>query len=193
MSQASSDLPLDKIEAARAMGLVVCLRFLLWGAAVGALTGFGLIQAGRFPALLSYLAFPMMLAIYLAGTGQVLLLLRLEGHVSRALALAPVLAVGLLCAPAVLKSPSAVAAVLGVALAIYLQAFLRQARSYRHTRAVRWFALTARASLVFTLLSLLVPRLAGTVTVVGGLILALALVVGWQIWLAELRDSLARV
>lgn len=185
--------PYDKDQSARAMGLVVALRFLLWGSSVAALTGFALLQAGRFPELLKMLALPMLLAIYLLGTGQVLLMLRMSDWGSRLLALAPLAVISVMLLPSVLASPPAVALVLGVGLILYLGAFVRQVRQMNHLRAGRWFSLTRKGALGLTLAAVVVPNAASLLTVVGGMVLALATVLGWQIWLAELRDSLARL
>ncbi len=192
MSQERSEVVLTKIEVAQAMGLVVALRFLLWGAAVSAITGFALLQAGRFPQLLKVLSIPMLFAIYLLGTGHVLLLLRFSNRTARFLLLAPAIGLMTLTVSSVLTSPPLIAAVFGLSLLSYLVGFSRQVSELSYRRAASWFGLSSKATLCLTLIAVLVPGAAGVVSVVGGMVLALATAVGWQIWLAELRDSLAR-
>lgn len=173
------------------MGLVVALRFLLWGAAIGALIGFFLMQGARFPQLLRHLSLPMILSFYLLGTGHFLFVLRLSDWRGRILALVPALGIFALTIPAVATSPRAIVLALGISLALYLGAVVRQAGIFSHLRTVSWMSLTGKATLFVGVTALVVPTLAAQIAVFGGLALLLATTIGWQIWLAELRQSTA--
>ena len=173
------------------MGLVVALRFLLWGASIGALTGFFLMQGAHFPHLLRYLSLPMILSFYLLGTGHFLFILRLSDWRGRLLALVPAVGIFALTVPVIATSPRAITLSLGASLAFYLWAAIRQAGTLSHLRTVSWIGLTAKATLFVGLLALLLPSLAAQLAVFGGLALLLATTIGWQIWLAELRQSIA--
>lgn len=189
----SQERSLTKVEVAQAMGLVVALRFLLWGGAVSAVTGFALLQAGRFPQLLKLLSLPMLFAIYLLGTGHVLLLLRFSSRTARLLLLTPALGLIALALSSVLTSPPLIAAILGLSLLCYLAGFSRQVRDLSYLRAASWFRLSSKVAVGLTLIAILVPGAAALVSVVGGMVMALATAMGWRIWLAELRDRLAEV
>lgn len=191
MTQAPPREHLSNTELARSMGLVVAHRFLLWGSAVGALTGFFLIQGAHFPQLLRHLSFPMILAIYLLGTGYFLYILRLSDWTGRLLAVIPAGSVVLLGVPAVASRAQAVAMVLGGSLILYLWSVIRQARALGHIRTVGWLSRTGKAATAACVLALVTPGLASQIVVFCGLALALATTLGWQVWLAELRQSIA--
>lgn len=193
MSQEPSEAGLNKTEVAQAMGLVVALRFLLWGAALFALTGFALLQAGRFPQLLKFLSLPLLFAIYLLGTGHVLLLLRFSNRIARLLLLAPTLGLMVLTVTSALTSLPLIAGVSGLSLFSYLTGFSRQTGELAHPRAASWFRWSAKGAVGLSLIAVLVPGATALVCFAGGMVLALATTVGWRIWLAELRDSLARI
>jgi hypothetical protein len=172
------------------MGLVVALRFLSWGGAVSALCAALLLESGRFPGLQKVLSLPVLLALYLLTSGHVLLMLRLNDWTTRALAMGPLLTLGLLALPAARSSVLLVGLALGCGLWLYLGALLRQAHGLGHARGAAWF-LRTRQAVVVTTLACLVPAFALPAIVFGGMGLLGATMAGWRVWLRELRVGIA--
>jgi hypothetical protein len=173
------------------MGLVLALRMLTWGALVGlaALTLF--VEATRQPALLKYVTLPTLLAAYLAGTGQVLMLIRLSSWATRLMVFGPVLTLGLLFVPGLRSSAVLVCLAMGLGLWIYLGAFVRQAHALGHARSFDWFVRSRLALLALMALMAVLPNVAAQLTLFGGLIFVGATLAGWRLWLSELRLTIA--
>jgi hypothetical protein len=172
------------------MGLVVALRFLSWGGGVAALCGILLVESTRHPNLLGFLTLPCLLAFYLMASGQVLLLLRLSDWPARAMAMGPLLSLILLGLPAARVSSVMVCLALGLGLWLYLGAFCRQAANLGHPRAKAWFQRLRVGLVPVLVLAVAIPGAAGPATVIGSMVAFGALLVGWRIWLAELRQSI---
>ena len=176
----------------RLMGLVLALRFCCWGAGVGAVAIFLFVESTRYRGLLEYVTIPALLALYLLGTGNVLLLLRLQSPLMKGMALGgPLLTIGLLAWPGVASSAVLVSLSLGLGLWLYLGAFTAQAHALGHPRTWRWTRRLRWAVLLLLVGSAMLPHLAAPLMSVGGLVLLGATVAGWRIWLAELRLSIA--
>lgn len=171
------------------MGLVLALRFFSWGGGAALLCGLLFLEAARFPAVLGWLALPSMLAVYLAGTGQVLFLIRAVDGLTRVYALGPVVSFALLAIPQVRSEPLPIALALALGLWLYLAGFARQALKLGHPRAFRWFSRWHTAVLVGAALCL-VPGWAAPLATVGGTLALCALMAGWRIWIQELRLSI---
>jgi hypothetical protein len=172
------------------MGLVLALRFLCWGALAGAVSSLLFFEAVRQPSLLRLVALPTLFAFYLLACGQILLLIRLQDAAGRLLALGPLLSLGLLALPGVRQSPALICVSLILGLELYLSALARQAGQLEHGRAVSWFG---RLRLLAGALALpaLIPGVAAPLTLVAGPIVLGALLVGWRVWLMELRQGIA--
>jgi hypothetical protein len=59
------------------------------------------------------------------------------------------------------------------------------------SRAWDWFGRTRLALLALMALMAILPNVAAQMAVVGGLVFVGATLVGWRVWLAELRDAIA--
>jgi hypothetical protein len=178
-------------QLARLMGLVLALRFLSWGGALAGACAVLLVESLRHPGLLSYLTLPVLLAFYLLSSGQVLLLVRLAGWPTKALALGPLVSLALICLPAARSSPKWVGLALALGLWLYLGGFVRQAQALNHPRAAAWFGRWRLAILPSVALAVAVPGAAAPAGLFGGMLALGALLAGWRIWLAELRQSIA--
>lgn len=177
-------------QLGRMMGLVVALRFFLWGSAVGAIALVLFIESFRSQALLNSVTIPALLALYLLGTGQVLFLIRLATWSSRCLALGPVISVALLAIPGLAASATLVSMALGLGLWIYLGAFVRQASALGHGRAWSWYVRLRLFLLVILAFTGLMPTVAAPLFSLSGIVFVGATVAGWRIWLNELRVSI---
>ncbi len=188
-SQAEIQSRLANAHLARLMGMVLSLRFFSWGGVTALLCGVLFLEANRYPAILGWLGLPALLAVYLAGTGQVLFLIRSVDGLTRAFSLGPLLTVALLSVAPLRTSPTVVALLLALGLWLYLAGFARQAMRLGHARAFRWFSRWHTAVLVGAVLCL-VPGWAAPLATVGGVLTLCALLAGWRIWLQELRLSI---
>lgn len=173
------------------MGLVLALRMLTWGALVGFLALTLFVESMRNPNLLGYVALPSMLALYLLGSGQVLLMIRLSTWQARASSLGPVVTVLLLLIPGLRMSPVLISLAMGLGLWFYLGAYVRQTHEMLHPRAWHWFGRTRLALLALMALVALLPNVASRLTTFCGLLFLGATVAGWRLWLGELRRSIS--
>lgn len=177
---------------ARWMGWVVALRLLSWAAGLSVLCGLALVEAGRRPEWLKALSLPFMFVLYLGSTGYLLLLYRLQTWAERGLACLPWLALGAVFFPQVSASPPATLGCLFLGMAGLAEALARQARRFQHARSQAWFERLARRTLPVLVGVVWLPGASAPVAAIGGTLILGSLVVGWRLWLLELRHSIAQ-
>jgi hypothetical protein len=184
--------PEQSAQLSRWMGLVLALRFCCWGAAVGTVALFLFLESARYRGLLQWVTVPALLALYLLGTGQFLLLLRWQSWGIRTMAVGgPLLTLGLVSRPGIASSVSLVGLALVLGLWLHLGAFSAQAHALGHGRSWRWYSRLRLALLLLAALLGLLPGQAAQLISLAGLLLLGAVVAGWRLWLGELRLSIA--
>lgn len=174
----------------RLMGFVVALRFLIWGGAFAGVAAALFIEALRYPNLLRLASIPLLLAIYLAGTGQVLLLIRLNSLRLKLLALGPLLSLLLFVIPAIRESTRLAALALAAGFWLFLVALAEQTIDLEHDRAAKVFRRLYQFLAPLTAVIAILPGAASPIVLFLGPILLGAMLIGWRIWLTDLRITI---